>query len=221
MNKEFYEKLLTAENKYDRLDGWWKAEILYPTIDLRKYKSYFLELLKDNDTDIALHAWQLLPKLVKLGIINREDFEINDFVRALREGDINGWWIGYDLYKEGIIPLETLKENAKYFENALKADPFTRISSWSLLPYLLELEVVSKPSEDYLSELLDSQLNIHVKLNVVYLLFELKEKGVIDKIDIEKVRKVVEDPQFIKLSEAYEKDWRKIIQQLDKVERSR
>ncbi|MEM0373066.1 MAG: hypothetical protein QXO96_00710, partial [Sulfolobales archaeon] len=151
MNKEFYQKLLTTQNKYDRLDGWKKAEILYKSIDMRALKKYFLELLEDEDIDVILHAWQTLPKLLKLGIIDKEDYDERKFERALREGDINAWWIAYDLWKEGIISLDLLKVNIKYYEDALKGDPLTRISAWSLLPYCLQLGIVNKPSEDYLN----------------------------------------------------------------------
>ena len=211
--KEFYERLLTAENKYDRLDGWKKAEILASSIDLKSFKNYFLELLKDKDIDVALHAWQTLPQLIKLGIVEKGDYDEKDFEKALREGDINAWWIGYDLWREGVISLELLKSNIKYYEEALRGDPLTRISAWSLLPYLLDL--VKKPSDDYLNELLNQPLNIHIKLNVVYLILELKEKGIIEKVNMEGIRKVVQDPNFIPLSEAYEKDWRKVIKFLD------
>ncbi|MEM1626862.1 MAG: hypothetical protein QXV69_06250 [Sulfolobaceae archaeon] len=212
MNKEFYQKLLTTQNKYDRLDGWKKAEILYKSIDMRALKKYFLELLEDEDIDVILHAWQTLPKLLKLGIIDKEDYDERKFERALREGDINAWWIAYDLWKEGIISLDLLKVNIKYYEDALKGDPLTRISAWSLLPYFLQLGIVNKPSEDYLNELLDKSLNIHIKLNVVYLILELKERGVIQKVNIEGIRRVIQDPNFIPLSEAYEKDWRKAME---------
>ncbi|MFP3234738.1 MAG: hypothetical protein RXR08_14185 [Sulfolobaceae archaeon] len=212
MNKEFYERLLKAENKYDRLDGWKKAEILYKSIDMRSLKNYFLEMLDDEDIDVALHAWQMLPQLVKLGIVDKRDYDERKLERALREGDINAWWIAYDLWKEGIIGLDVLKSNVEYFERALRGDPYTRISAWSLLPYFLEIGLVKKPSDDYLNELLYQPLNIHVKLNVVYLLLELKEKGVVNKIDLEAIRKVAEHPEFIKLSQAYEKNWRKVME---------
>ena len=211
MNKDFYEGLLTAENKYDRLDGWWKADILVNSVDLSKYKPYFLEMLKDEDLDVALHAWQLLPKLLELKVVDRNDYDVKDFERALREGDINAWWIGYDLWKQGVIPLEVLKSNVQYFERALWADPMTRISAWSLLPHFLEAGLVNKPSKDGLTELLYQDLNIHVKVNVLYLILELREKGVIDHLDLEAVKEVARHPDFVRISEAYEKDWRKVL----------
>ena len=211
MDKGFYEKLLAAENKYDRLDGWWKADILANSVDLSKYKPYFLDMLKDEDLDVALHAWQMLPKLLGLKVVDRSDFDVKDFERALREGDINAWWIGYDLWKQGVIPIEVLKSNVQYFEKALWADPMTRISAWSLLPHFLEAGLVNKPSKDGLTELLYQGLNIHVKVNVVYLILELREKGVIDHLDLEAVKEVARHPGFVRISEAYEKDWRKVL----------
>ncbi|WP_221288907.1 hypothetical protein [Stygiolobus caldivivus] len=217
MNKEFYERLLKAENKYDRLDGWKKADILYNAIDLRSLKRYFLELLKDEDIDVALHAWQMLPQLIKLGVIDKGDYDEKELARALREGDINAWWIAYDLWKEGVVTIDLLKSNIQYFEKALRGDPYTRISSWSLLPYFLEIGLVEKPSDDYLNELLDQPLNIHIKLNVVYLILELKEKGVINKINVKGIKEVMQDPNFKTLSEAYEKDWRKAAQYVESI----
>jgi hypothetical protein len=220
VNADFYERLLKAENKYDRLDGWWKAEILSPALDLRKYKRYFLEMLSDDDLDVVLHAWQLLPKLIKMGIVDRGEYNVEHFERALREGDVNAWWIGYDLYREGIIDLDVLRRNISYFEKALKADPMTRIGAWSLLPHLLDLGLLVRPSEEYVMELLDPRFNYHVRLNVAYLVMDLKEKGVIRAVDANKLRAVVEDPRFVTLSEAYEKDWRKLVAFLDGLARN-
>ncbi|BFI74568.1 hypothetical protein [Sulfurisphaera ohwakuensis] len=212
MDKKFYEQLLTSNNKYDRLDGWRKADLLYKSIDLKSYKEYFLELLEDEDIDVALHAWQMLPQLIKLNIIDKNEYDEKKLVRALREGDINAWWIAYDLWKEGIISLDLLKSNIEYFEKSLRSDPLTRISAWSLLPYFLDIGLIEKPDKDYLTELLEQPLNIHIKVNVVYLILELKEKGIINNVNVDAIKKVIEDPNFIKLSEAYEKDWRKALQ---------
>ena len=214
MDKEVYKRLLVASNKYDRLDAWMKVEYLSTVLGIEELKSrinYYKELLCDEDLDVVLHAWQLLPKVLKLGLIQRKEADDNCFAKALREGDINSWWIGIDLYKQGIIDISLLRDNIKSYEKALSSDPLTRLGAWSLLPEMLKLGLVKNADEKFITELLEANLNYHIKLNVLYLVLELHEKGIVKNINLEAVKKIVNDPSFIKLSEAYEKDWRAVL----------
>jgi len=214
MDKEVYKRLLVASNKYDRLDAWMKVEYLSTVLGIDELKSkinYYKELLCDEDLDIVLHAWQLLPKVLKLGLVQRNEADDNCFVKALREADINSWWIGVDLYKEGVIDISLLKDNIKSYENALSSDPLTRLGAWSLLPEMLNLGLVKNVDEKLITELLEANLNYHIKLNVLYLVLELHEKGIVKNINYDAVKKIVNDPSFIKLSEAYDKDWRTVL----------
>jgi len=70
MDKEVYKNLLVASNKHDRLDARIKVECLSTVLGLEELKSrvnYYKEFLCDEDLDVVLHAWQLLPKVLKLG----------------------------------------------------------------------------------------------------------------------------------------------------------
>jgi len=156
-------------------------------------------------------AWQLLPKVLKLGLVQRNEADDNCFVKALREADINSWWIGVDLYKEGVIDISLLKDDIKSYENALSSDPLTRLGAWSLLPEMLNLGLVKNVDEKLITELLEDNLNYHIKLNVLYLVLELHEKGIVKNLNYDAVKKIVNDPSFIKLSEAYDKDWRTVL----------
>ncbi|BFH74178.1 hypothetical protein SJAV_21220 [Sulfurisphaera javensis] len=218
MITEVYKSLLISENKYDRLDAWFKVDYLVNVLGINEVKSkinFFISLLCDKDLDIVLHAWQLLPKLLKLGLVQRSEADDKCFVKALREGDINAWWIGIDLYKEGVIDLSLLKNEIESYKKALSSDPLTRLGAWSLLPEMLKLDLVKDIDEKLIVDLLkDKSLNYHIKLNVLYLVLELKEKGIIKNLDIQAVKEIVNNPMFKQLSEAYDKDWKKVIQVL-------
>lgn len=214
MDTAVYKSLLTSDNKYDRLDAWMKIEYLHKVLDINDIKnrvSYYVELLCDDDLDIVLHAWQLLPKVLKLGLVQRSEVYDSCFIKALREGDINAWWIGVDLYKEGVIGLSLLRDNIESFKRALSSDPLTRLGAWSLLPEIMKLGLIDNVDEKLVVDLLRENLNYHIKLNVLYLVLELHDRGVIKDLDYEVVKEVVNDPSFVRLSEAYEKDWRKVI----------
>lgn len=222
MFPKVYKNLLESENKYDRLDAWFKVDYLTKILgidEVRNKINFFLDLLCDEDLDIVLHAWQLLPKLIKLGLVHKESLNYNCFARALREGDINAWWIGIDLYKEGVINKDLLNEEINSYKKSLSADPLTRIGSWSLLPEMLRLNLVSEKeiSESKLTELLkDKKLNYHVKLNVFYLIIDLIKREIIKDVDWRAMREIIEDPSFKQLSQAYEKNWEEAIQLIEK-----
>lgn len=123
--------------------------------------------MKYNDEIVRLHAWQILPKLIKNNIIDLEDIKEMEkyYFELLNKGSLEAWLIAGDLYKERIIT----KPNMTKFLELLKGDPLDRIAAWGLVSQFIEVGLLNvneiKDYNKYIIELL--------KYNEYYIRFNI------------------------------------------------
>lgn len=211
-----YLSLLSSQNPYDRLDGWFKVDWLIKNGIVTKeklveMKGKFLDLLSYNDETVRLHAWEMVPKLINKGIITMSDVKKYDFLSLLHVSE--AWLLVKDLVNSGIIDVESVKKEKERYIALLRGNELDRIASWSLILDMINLGIINyddvENNKRYLLELFNFP-TYDIRFNLLFLVAELVSKGVFSPRELEpyreKIEEIVKDKDFIQFLKVYEKD---------------
>ncbi len=214
-----YVALLSSQNPYDRLDGWFKLDWLIQNEIINKeklieMKDKFLELLSYNDDTVRLHAWEMVPKLISKGIITPDDVKKYDFTSLLYDSE--AWLLVKDLVNSGAIDVEKIKNEKEKYISLLRGNELDRIASWSLILDIFNTGIITKEeieeNKKYLLELFNFPA-YDIRFNLLFLLADLVNKGVILPEELKPYEKNIEEiikdkdfEQFVKIYEKNPKD---------------
>ncbi|BDC18494.1 hypothetical protein [Acidianus sp. HS-5] len=215
-----YLALLSSQNPYDRLDGWFKIDWLIQNDIVSKeklieMKDKFLELLSYNDDTVKLHAWEMVPKLISKGIITVEDVKKYDFLSLLYDSE--AWLLVRDLVNSGVVDVEKVKKEKEKYISFLKGNELDRIASWSLILDMFNAGIITKEeiedNKKYLLELFNFPA-YDIRFNLLFLVSELLKKGVISQEELKpydkKIEEIIKDKDFKQFVKIYEKDPREL-----------
>ncbi|MFP3218584.1 hypothetical protein [Acidianus sp.] len=215
-----YLALLSSQNPYDRLDGWFKIDWLIQNNIVTKeklieMKDKFLNLLSYNDDTVKLHAWRMVPQLINKGIITVKDVKKYDFLSLLYDSE--AWLLVKDLVNSGAIDIESVKKEKEKYIALLKGNELDRIASWSLILDIVNLGIIDKNdvenNKKYLLELFNFPA-YDIRFNLLFLVAELISKGVLSPKELEpyekKIEEIVKDKDFNQFVKIYEKDPREL-----------
>jgi GTPase SAR1 family protein len=176
-DREYFSYLLSPENDHPSVYAWsavpklLEAGIISKEEVIEK-KGFFIYLLvygffsldlSDSESDESLYlkdqlfklsAWNIVPKLIEIGIISKKEIIENKFffIDMLSSLDHNirlkAWSLVAELIDCGIIDKKDAKDYKNYFIELLTSEYFTmRINAQALLPNLVELRIIEKNFE--------------------------------------------------------------------------
>ncbi len=216
-SKEFYVKLLSSNNLYDRLDGWNKIDYLISEGMLKREEilslmSNFQELLYNQDSVVALHAFKLLDKFVALNLV-KVDSSLKERIKQLvLEPELDNWWVAEELVSKKILSPQDLSEKIDIFLKFLESTGADQIDAWNLAKNLVHDGAISKcllkPYAKNLLVLLKSS-DMHLRFNSWLMASDLIKEGIADASEFREAKdyllELLKSDYFEDLSRIYEK----------------
>ncbi|BBG22740.1 hypothetical protein [Sulfuracidifex tepidarius] len=216
-SKEFYVKLLSSSNLYDRLDGWNKIDYLisegiFKREEILSLINNFQELLYNQDVVVALHAFKLLDKFIALNLI-KVDSNLKERIKELvLKPELDSWWVAEELVSKKILSPEDVSEKIDVFLKFLESTGADQIDAWNLAKNLVHDGVVSKcslkPYARNLLVLLKSS-DMHLRFNSWLMASDLIKEGIADANDFREAKdyllELLKSDYFDDLSRIYEK----------------
>ncbi len=218
-NKSYYLKSLSLEDKFSRLDAWYKVDFLIDNnIMTKEYvvenKGYFLDLLTTTDEMVKVHAWVLARRFADAGYITKEDIDKRKsyLMPYVQSGDLTAWWNAVDLIKGGYIDSSYIRPYKNVFIESLKSEnPGIVSDAWHMVPMLTGAKILTESdyedNKKYLFNVLKSS-NQYIRLNAWETIIDLGEKGVLQKEDIlpfrDRAKELIEGDDLIKLTSLFD-----------------
>jgi hypothetical protein len=218
-NKPYYLKSLSLEDKFSRLDAWYKVDFLIDNNILTKQfvvenKTNFLDLLTTTDEMVKVHAWVLARRFADAGYITKEDIDKRKsyLIPYVQGGDLTAWWNAVDLIKGGYMDSSYIKPYKNVFIESLKSEnPGIVSDAWHMVPMLTSTNILSQSdyedNKKYLFNVLKSS-NQYIRLNAWETIIDLGEKGILKKEDIlpfrSHAKELIEGDDLIKLTSLFD-----------------
>lgn len=235
-NKPYYIKSLSLEDKFSRLDAWYKVDFLISNDILTKEyvvenKGQFLDLLTTTDEMVKVHAWVLARRFADAGYITKEDIEKRKsyLIPYVESGDLTAWWNALDLVKGGYIESSYIAPYKNIFIESLKSEnPGIVSDAWHMVPMLTSTNILKESDYEnhkkYLFNVLKSS-NQYIRLNAWETIIDLGEKGILHKEDIlpfrDHAKELIEGEDIIKLTSLFDTnrdDFLKRLKNLDLIQ---
>ncbi len=232
-NKPYYLKSLSLEDKFSRLDAWYKIDFLIDNKILTKEyvvqnKAQFLDLLTTTDEMVKVHAWVLARRYADTGYITGEDIDKRKsyLIPYIKDGDLTAWWNAVDLINGKYIDSEYIKPYKDVFIESLKSPNAGIVSdAWHMVPMLVSAGVLNKDdyndNKKYLFNVLKSP-NQYIRLNAWETIIDLAEKGIITKEELlpfkSQARELIEGEDIIKLTSLFDTTQESFINRLRNID---
>jgi len=232
-NKSYYIKSLALEDKFSRLDAWYKVDFLIDNNILTKEfvvsnKDKFLDLLTTTDEMVKVHAWVLARRFADAGYITKEDIvkRKSYLLPYVTSGDLTAWWNAIDLINGKYLDKSYLIPYKDTFIESLKSDnPGTVSDAWHMIPLLVNAGIIKNEDYDedkkYLFNVLKSS-NQYIRLNAWETIIDLGEKGIIKNDELSQfksnAKELIEGDDLIKLTSLFDTTSDKFIKRLKSLE---
>ncbi len=218
-NKAYYLKSLALDDKFSRLDAWYKVDFLISNNILTKEyvvenKNKFLDLLTTTDEMVKVHAWVLARRFADAGYITKEDINKRKsyLIPYVQSGDLTAWWNAVDLIRGGYVDSSYISPYKDVFIQSLKSsNPGIVSDAWHMVPMLTGTNILKESdyedNKKYLFNVLKSS-NQYIRLNAWETIIDLGEKGILRKDDIlpfrDHAKELIEGDDLIKLTSLFD-----------------
>ncbi len=218
-NKSYYIKSLALEDKFSRLDAWYKVDFLIENNILTKRfvvesKDKFLDLLTTTDEMVKVHAWVLTRRFADAGYVTKDDIvkRKSYLLPYVRSGDLTAWWNAIDIINGKYLDSSYLIPYKDIFIESLKSgNPGVVSDAWHMVPSLVNAGIINendyKEYKKYLFNVLKSS-NQYIRLNAWETIIDLGEKNVFKKDDLsqfkDRAKELIEGDDLIKLTSLFD-----------------